>query len=347
METYPMTATYDYSSAAEIDYMRCHALNNRFPGSLSSRPYIDDTTFGDTLCGNGPLPPTPFAEEDTSHQGTTANRPGWPNQSSSDENSLFTPMGNFSGAGYEFPTANAAELQRPAYNNYDYDLPPPVSDNVSPGMDMGYAAVMSAAVSPVPPQTLKMPWSGTPPPSSGPSNKRSTPPSVKTENSAGPENPHSIRTETSQGGKRGGIQSRPSPPRITKPRAAPPSLPSSPASATSVQQNSHQCRPEESARKSHNLVEKQYRNRLNARFERLLNVLLAADQQQWAGSGTDDAAPDEKRMTKADVLELATRHIKTLKRENSCLRRESQECFRRIGVRDAAAAATMISPRRI
>ncbi|KAK3364820.1 hypothetical protein B0T24DRAFT_712092 [Lasiosphaeria ovina] len=69
---------------------------------------------------------------------------------------------------------------------------------------------------------------------------------------------------------------------------------------------------------------------------------LVCGKQQWAGSGTDDAAPDEKRMTKAEVLELATRHIKTLSRENSSLRRECQEFLEipcRIGARDAAAAA--------
>ncbi|KAK3378881.1 hypothetical protein B0T24DRAFT_141694 [Lasiosphaeria ovina] len=298
METYPMTATYDYSGA-EIDCMRWHVLDNCFPESLSSRPYIDDTTFGDAVYGNGPLPPTPFAEEDIGHQGPTTNSLGRPNQSSSDENSLFTPVDNFSGAGYEFPTANAAELQWHAYNNYGYDLPPPASDNISPGMDTGYAAVMSATVSPVPPQTLERPSSGTPPPSE-PSNKSSTPLSIKAENSAGPENPRSRRTETSQGGKRGGIQSR----------------------------------------KSHNLVEQQYRNRLNAHFERLLDALLGAGKQQWAGSGTDDAAPDVKRMTKAEVLELATRHIKTLSRENSSLRRKYQkflEIICRIGAMDAAA----------
>ncbi|KAK3360842.1 hypothetical protein B0T24DRAFT_599908 [Lasiosphaeria ovina] len=65
-------------------------------------------------------------------------------------------------------------------------------------------------------------------------------------------------------------------------------------------------------------------------------------------NASDDAAPDEKRMTKAEVLELATRHIKTLSRENSSLRRECQELLElpsRVGARDAAAAAAPRDPR--
>lgn len=98
---------------------------------------------------------------------------------------------------------------------------------------------------------------------------------------------------------------------------------------------------ERRARHSHNIVEKQYRNRLNAQFVRLLAV-LPADQRDGngprrkstgggsSGSG-DDAATvarsplEEKRLSKAEVLDLATKRIKTLEYETLRLQKENSE----------------------
>ncbi|TPX07701.1 uncharacterized protein E0L32_010597 [Thyridium curvatum] len=80
---------------------------------------------------------------------------------------------------------------------------------------------------------------------------------------------------------------------------------------------------EHRARQSHNLVEKKYRNRLNAQFEQLLAV-LPADQQREATTsskrGSQDA--DEKRMSKGDVLDLARRRIRALEQEKARLQAE-------------------------
>ncbi|KAK3353419.1 hypothetical protein B0T25DRAFT_210172 [Lasiosphaeria hispida] len=91
---------------------------------------------------------------------------------------------------------------------------------------------------------------------------------------------------------------------------------------------------ERRARRNHNLVEKQYRNRLNAQFERLLAVLPAERQvgNEDDGDGEDDiqvvdgggARPrirgigdeaggvEDRRISKAEVLDMATRRIKDL-----------------------------------
>ncbi|KAK1755460.1 hypothetical protein QBC47DRAFT_189728 [Echria macrotheca] len=95
------------------------------------------------------------------------------------------------------------------------------------------------------------------------------------------------------------------------------------------------------ARRNHNLVEKQYRNRLNAQFERLLAVLPSEQQRQSSsgyggdgfgggGDGDDDEGPaagvvDDKRMSKAEVLDVATRRIKDLESERRRLQRERRE----------------------
>ncbi|KXX72839.1 hypothetical protein MMYC01_210674, partial [Madurella mycetomatis] len=110
--------------------------------------------------------------------------------------------------------------------------------------------------------------------------------------------------------------------------------------------------PEERrARRNHNLVEKQYRNRLNAQFERLLAV-LPVDQCRAAGSGGYDArhmsisasaaggaAGEEKRLSKAEVLDLATRQIRTLEMERDKLRRERRELLRNVEALTAMTGA--------
>lgn len=120
--------------------------------------------------------------------------------------------------------------------------------------------------------------------------------------------------------------------------------------------------PEERrARRNHNLVEKQYRNRLNAQFERLL-AILPADQRtgydahhikgsikessnvslgdKGTGDGKEgETIPEEKRMSKAEVLDLATRRIKTLEQETRRLHRERQELMQSVEMMGNAVAA--------
>lgn len=67
---------------------------------------------------------------------------------------------------------------------------------------------------------------------------------------------------------------------------------------------------------SHNMVEKQYRNRLNGQFSTLLGALppdlVGAEVE---GYGRDDSGSNEKKVSKAEVLVLAKRHIENLQRE--------------------------------
>ncbi|KAH6666317.1 hypothetical protein B0J14DRAFT_200860 [Halenospora varia] len=68
------------------------------------------------------------------------------------------------------------------------------------------------------------------------------------------------------------------------------------------------------ARTNHNLVEKQYRTRLNGQFENLLQSLPLE-----AVGGVDG----EKKVSKAEVLVLAKEHIRELERENRMLEEEN------------------------
>jgi len=67
-------------------------------------------------------------------------------------------------------------------------------------------------------------------------------------------------------------------------------------------------------RKNHNQVEKQYRNRLNGQFETLLQT-LPRDEAGY---------PGEKRVSKAEVLVLAKKHIMDLERETRMLEDENK-----------------------
>ncbi|KPM37051.1 hypothetical protein AK830_g9527 [Neonectria ditissima] len=77
------------------------------------------------------------------------------------------------------------------------------------------------------------------------------------------------------------------------------------------------------ARAAHNQVEQQYRKRLNAHFERLLEV-LPAPRSAAALSGRRDGI-GERRVSKAEVLDLATERIQTLERDMARLERERRE----------------------
>ncbi|KAL5603823.1 hypothetical protein FOVSG1_006573 [Fusarium oxysporum f. sp. vasinfectum] len=86
---------------------------------------------------------------------------------------------------------------------------------------------------------------------------------------------------------------------------------------------------ERRARASHNRVEKHYRNRLNAQFESLLNVLPAKTRQDGNGNG-DDIESDgtnnpDRRVSKGEVLEMARKRIQALEREGNELQRENPE----------------------
>lgn len=71
------------------------------------------------------------------------------------------------------------------------------------------------------------------------------------------------------------------------------------------------------ARAAHNQVEQQYRKRLNAHFEKLLTVLPPVE---GAGGARDGIG--ERRVSKAEVLDLAMQRIKALEKENRALDRE-------------------------
>lgn len=88
---------------------------------------------------------------------------------------------------------------------------------------------------------------------------------------------------------------------------------------------------EKKTRGTHNLVEKQYRNRLNARFEDLMNA-LPPESLRPPASGLGDrsdatAAADAaaRRASKAEVLELARQHIQQLEQQRDTLARERDE----------------------
>ncbi|OIW33830.1 hypothetical protein CONLIGDRAFT_196606 [Coniochaeta ligniaria NRRL 30616] len=100
------------------------------------------------------------------------------------------------------------------------------------------------------------------------------------------------------------------------------------------QERSAETTEEQKSRNSHNLVEKQYRNRLNAQFEDLLQVLpesASSGGPSPEGDGGDGRAKigDKKRMSKAEVLDLARQRILYLEEENKKIERENDDLRRR------------------
>ncbi|OAA65606.1 helix-loop-helix DNA-binding domain containing protein [Niveomyces insectorum RCEF 264] len=92
---------------------------------------------------------------------------------------------------------------------------------------------------------------------------------------------------------------------------------------------------ERRARQNHNVVEKQYRNRLNAQFERLLAILPANESNASEGS-TRHGDFDDRRMSKAEVLELARRRIHSLEQERKQLRAERQNLLENVSIMQRA-----------
>lgn len=81
---------------------------------------------------------------------------------------------------------------------------------------------------------------------------------------------------------------------------------------------------EHRARQSHNLVEKKYRKRLNEQFVSLLAVLPAETSKDgMRGEGTEgEARDDERRLSKAEVLDIARQRILAL--EGECSKLDSE-----------------------
>lgn len=90
-----------------------------------------------------------------------------------------------------------------------------------------------------------------------------------------------------------------------------------PKKRSSLTQKPSESTEEVKARAAHNQVEQQYRKRLNGYFEKLLEVLPEGE----AG---------ERRVSKADVLDLARRRIMLLEKEMSGLQKERKELRGRI-----------------
>ncbi|KAM7222476.1 allergen Fus c 3 [Rhypophila decipiens] len=91
---------------------------------------------------------------------------------------------------------------------------------------------------------------------------------------------------------------------------------------------------ERKTRNSHNLVEKQYRNRLNQHFENLLNALPdnvgtpggSGGDSDGLGGGTGTSVDmGDRRLSKAEVLDMSRRYIQTLEKERDKLEREREE----------------------
>ncbi|KAI4870872.1 hypothetical protein F4820DRAFT_402198 [Hypoxylon rubiginosum] len=103
-------------------------------------------------------------------------------------------------------------------------------------------------------------------------------------------------------------------------------------SASRTSKNTHHNPPasveEQKNRETHNQVEKQYRNRLNAHFESLLDA-LPETMQAGEGEGEDEGAGaldlTDRRVSKAEVLDMARRHIQALERECAALEGERDE----------------------
>jgi hypothetical protein len=79
------------------------------------------------------------------------------------------------------------------------------------------------------------------------------------------------------------------------------------------------------AKTSHNLVEKQYRNRLNGQFSTLLSSLPSdVVGAEVRGVGKGDLGGAEKKVSKAEVLVLAKQHIETLEKSRRKLEEDKR-----------------------
>ena len=92
---------------------------------------------------------------------------------------------------------------------------------------------------------------------------------------------------------------------------------------------------EQKARAMHNQVEQQYRKRLNAQFERLLAALPPDESSNDGGNGGAGGSHvvdgEDRRVSKAEVLDRARQRIKTLEKETASLERQNHELFGNVG----------------
>jgi len=95
------------------------------------------------------------------------------------------------------------------------------------------------------------------------------------------------------------------------------------------------------SRSNHNQVEKQYRNRLNSQFELLLSTLPKEELPSSSSSNCPEMSRGDeygegetdamRRVSKAEVLVLAERHIKRLERESQELEEDNADLKARVG----------------
>jgi len=78
-------------------------------------------------------------------------------------------------------------------------------------------------------------------------------------------------------------------------------------------------------RSNHNQIEKQYRNRLNSQFETLLSILPREGVIGGGeGEGEGHQGVEARKVSKAEVLDMATKHIKKLEKEQEELEGENE-----------------------
>lgn len=132
----------------------------------------------------------------------------------------------------------------------------------------------------------------------------------------------SVKLESSSAGRtrrRYPLSPPPPPPVTSKSNTA-----SKLRSASRASKNNHLNPPateeERKNRASHNQVEKQYRNRLNAHFEALLNTL-----PDYMRGGEDEEDDGDRKISKAEVLEMARRYIISIERDYAAIEEERDE----------------------
>ena len=81
------------------------------------------------------------------------------------------------------------------------------------------------------------------------------------------------------------------------------------------------------SKKSHNLTEKKYRNRLNCYFDTLLAAIprkpgLSRNEDDELGHAVDEP---ERKISKGEVLVMALEHIKALEKQRDALEIEKRD----------------------
>ncbi|KAK0738334.1 hypothetical protein B0T18DRAFT_244108 [Schizothecium vesticola] len=115
---------------------------------------------------------------------------------------------------------------------------------------------------------------------------------------------------------------------------AKPKLRSASSSSKNFGHRSIQTPKERKERDSHNMVEKKYRNRLNAQYEGLMNSLPPEMQSPThaTAAGGMGASSDlaDKPLSKGEVLDKSTAYIHELERNHARLSEENEEISRNL-----------------